>query len=80
MRIHTTNAMEIHNVSYSHRQRCGVKRECFMTGETEDIDKFSKRLVRVTRQHNDECKQLLKLMGIPYVEVGLSYWSVQLYQ
>lgn len=37
-------------------------------GETEDIDKFSKRLVRVTRQHNDECKQLLKLMGIPYVE------------
>ncbi|KAK2172112.1 hypothetical protein NP493_991g00067 [Ridgeia piscesae] len=37
-------------------------------GETEEVDKFSKRLVRATRQHNDECKQLLKLMGIPYVE------------
>jgi len=42
-----------------------------LTGETEEVDKFSKRLVRATRQHNDECKQLLKLMGIPYVEVRL---------
>ncbi|KAK3750476.1 hypothetical protein QZH41_018125, partial [Actinostola sp. cb2023] len=37
-------------------------------GETENIDKFSKRLVRVTKEHSDECKKLLKLMGIPYVE------------
>ena len=49
-----------------------------MTGETEDIDKFSKRLVRVTRQHNDECKQLLKLMGIPYVEVGLAFILIKI--
>ena len=42
-----------------------------LPGEMEEVDKFSKRLVRVTRQHNDECKQLLKLMGIPYVEVRL---------
>ena len=28
--------------------------------------------VKVTRQHNEECKNLLKLMGIPYVEVRLS--------
>ncbi|XP_078738267.1 flap endonuclease 1 isoform X2 [Lampetra fluviatilis] len=37
-------------------------------GEVENVGKFSKRLVRVTRQHNDECKRLLRLMGVPYVE------------
>ncbi|KXJ23819.1 flap endonuclease 1 [Exaiptasia diaphana] len=37
-------------------------------GETENIDKFSRRLVRVTKEHSEECKKLLKLMGIPYVE------------
>lgn len=37
-------------------------------GEEENIEKFSKRLVKVTKQHNDECKKLLTLMGIPYVE------------
>uniref|UniRef100_A0A673XTI1 Flap endonuclease 1 n=1 Tax=Salmo trutta TaxID=8032 RepID=A0A673XTI1_SALTR len=37
-------------------------------GEQENIDKFSKRLVKVTRQHNDECKKLLTLMGVPYIE------------
>jgi len=36
-------------------------------GNQEDIDKFSKRLVKVTKTHVDECKQLLKLMGIPFV-------------
>ncbi|XP_069479990.1 flap endonuclease 1 [Ambystoma mexicanum] len=37
-------------------------------GEVENIEKFNKRLVKVTKQHNDECKRLLTLMGIPYVE------------
>ncbi|XP_061432167.1 flap endonuclease 1 [Lethenteron reissneri] len=37
-------------------------------GEVENVEKYSKRLVRVTRQHNDECKRLLRLMGVPYVE------------
>ncbi|XP_062376924.1 flap endonuclease 1 [Sardina pilchardus] len=37
-------------------------------GEQENIDKFTKRLVKVTKQHNDECKKLLTLMGVPYVE------------
>ncbi|XP_053576443.1 flap endonuclease 1 [Bombina bombina] len=37
-------------------------------GEAENIEKFNKRLVKVTKQHNEECKQLLKLMGIPYVD------------
>ncbi|XP_078063678.1 flap endonuclease 1, partial [Mustelus asterias] len=38
------------------------------TGNAENIEKFNKRLVKVTKQHNDECKQLLELMGIPYIE------------
>jgi flap endonuclease-1 len=35
----------------------------------EDVEKYSKRTVRVTKEHNDECKRLLKLMGVPIIEV-----------
>lgn len=38
------------------------------TGTAEDVEKFSRRTVRVTREHNEECRRLLKLMGIPYIE------------
>jgi flap endonuclease-1 len=31
----------------------------------EDMDRFSKRLVKVTKQHNEDCKELLRLMGVP---------------
>lgn len=37
-------------------------------GNEEDIMKFSKRTVKVTRQHNEDCMKLLKLMGVPYVQ------------
>lgn len=37
-------------------------------GDQETFEKFSRRTVKVTREHNEECKKLLKLMGIPYVE------------
>ncbi|KAI1812821.1 DNA-repair protein rad2 [Poronia punctata] len=37
------------------------------TGTAEDVEKFSRRTVRVTREHNAECQQLLKLMGVPYI-------------
>jgi len=37
-------------------------------GDTAQMDKLNRRLVKVNKGHNDECKQLLKLMGIPYVE------------
>ncbi|KAI9908436.1 hypothetical protein PsorP6_003949 [Peronosclerospora sorghi] len=36
-------------------------------GITEDIDRFNKRLVHATPQHNEDCKELLKLMGVPYI-------------
>ena len=37
-------------------------------GTTEEVDKFSRRTVRVTKEHNEECKRLLRLMGVPYVD------------
>ncbi|CAA3020813.1 flap endonuclease 1 isoform X2 [Olea europaea subsp. europaea] len=37
-------------------------------GNKEDIEKFSKRTVKVTKQHNDDCKKLLSLMGVPVIE------------
>ena len=33
----------------------------------EDIDRFQRRLVKVTKQHNEECKELLRLMGVPCI-------------
>lgn len=43
-------------------------------GDTENVQKFERRLVRATPQHNEDCKKLLKLMGIPYVEVSATDW------
>ncbi|XP_022344377.2 flap endonuclease 1-like [Crassostrea virginica] len=37
-------------------------------GDEENIEKFNRRLVKVSKQHNEECKELLKFMGIPYIE------------
>ncbi|KAF1945637.1 flap endonuclease 1 [Clathrospora elynae] len=44
-----------------------AEEEAKETGTAEDVEKFSRRTVRVTRQHNEECQQLLRLMGIPYI-------------
>jgi flap endonuclease-1 len=37
-------------------------------GNMEDVDKFSSRLVKVSRSHNEDCKKLLHLMGVPVVD------------
>ncbi|XP_075238141.1 flap structure-specific endonuclease 1 [Lycorma delicatula] len=37
-------------------------------GDGDLVDKFSRRLVKVTKHHSEECKELLKLMGIPYID------------
>ena len=34
----------------------------------EEMDKQSKRLVKVTKEHVEEVKVLLKHMGVPYVQ------------
>ena len=39
-------------------------------GDEGTVEKFQRRLVKVTKTHNEECKKLLSLMGVPYVEVG----------
>lgn len=41
------------------------------TGDATEMDKMNRRLVKVGKVHNDECKKLLTLMGVPYVEVRL---------
>ncbi|KAF8394769.1 hypothetical protein HHK36_020984 [Tetracentron sinense] len=38
------------------------------TGDKDAIEQFSKRTVKVTKKHNEDCKKLLQLMGIPVVE------------
>ena len=42
-----------------------------LLGDAENVEKMTKRLVKVTKEHNEECKALLKLMGIPYVDVSI---------
>lgn len=37
-------------------------------GNSADMEKFNRRLVRVTKEHANEAKELLKLMGVPYVD------------
>ncbi|XP_076934365.1 flap endonuclease 1-like [Bidens hawaiensis] len=54
---------------YSRREdaTAGLDEE-IKSGNKEDIEKFSKRTVKVTRQHNEDCKKLLRLMGVPVIE------------
>lgn len=37
-------------------------------GDQEAIERYSKRTIKVTRAHNDECKRLLRLMGVPVID------------
>lgn len=39
-------------------------------GDQAEVDKFNRRLVKVTKEHNNEAKQLLALMGVPYIEAA----------
>jgi len=39
-------------------------------GKVEDVDRYSKRTVHMTKQHQDDCKTLLRLMGVPVITVG----------
>lgn len=41
--------------------------EALEQGDKAEADRFSRRLVKVTPQHNSDCQKLLSLMGIPYV-------------
>jgi len=37
-------------------------------GDVAEMEKFNRRLVKVTKEHCAEAKELLKLMGVPYVD------------
>merc|ERR1712223_1578233 len=36
-------------------------------GNEEEVDKQSRRLVKVSKEHVEDCKKLLKFMGVPFV-------------
>lgn len=37
-------------------------------GDAAEMEKFNRRLVKVTKEHSNEAKELLKLMGVPFVD------------
>ncbi|KAG5682843.1 hypothetical protein PVAND_012165 [Polypedilum vanderplanki] len=39
-------------------------------GDQVEMDKMNRRLVKVTKEHNNEAKELLKLMGVPYIDAA----------
>jgi flap endonuclease-1 len=40
-------------------------------GDKDQMEKFSRRLVKVLPEHNAQCQELLKLMGVPFIVVRL---------
>lgn len=42
-----------------------------LTADAERMNQLSRRQVRVTKQHNEEVRELLRLMGIPCVVVSI---------
>jgi XPG I-region len=44
-------------------------------GAVEDVERFSKRTVHMTKDHQEECKTLLRLMGVPVVEARVRVWG-----
>ncbi|KAF9283250.1 Elongation of fatty acids protein 2 [Mortierella alpina] len=64
----TLKSGELAKRTQKRKEANASKEEAEEVGDTEAIDKFNRRLVKVTPEHNAECKKLLKLLGIPYVE------------
>ena len=42
-----------------------------VAGDAAEVEKLSKRTIKVTKDQNEDCKKLLRLMGIPVLEVRL---------
>lgn len=42
--------------------------KAFESGDVEKIAMYDKRKTKVTKKHNDDCKRLLKFMGIPFLD------------
>jgi 5'-3' exonuclease len=55
-------------VSFHYHRHQQFVPSSLQAGNAEDVEKYSKRTVRVTREHNEECKRLLRLMGVPVLD------------
>ncbi|KAG0018677.1 Elongation of fatty acids protein 2 [Podila clonocystis] len=64
----TLKSGELAKRTQKRKEANASKEEAEEIGDQEAIDKFNRRTVKVTPEHNAECKKLLKLLGIPYVE------------
>ncbi|KAF9210158.1 Elongation of fatty acids protein 2 [Haplosporangium sp. Z 27] len=64
----TLKSGELAKRTQKRKEATAGKEEAEEIGDQEAIDKFNRRTVKVTPEHNAECKKLLKLLGIPYVE------------
>jgi flap endonuclease-1 len=42
-------------------------------GDAENIEKYNRRLVKVTKEHSLECQKLLELMGVPCIVVSSNF-------
>lgn len=52
---------------------CLMALMCWQRGATEEEQaKYSKRSVKVTREQNEDCRRLLRLLGVPIIDVRLS--------
>jgi flap endonuclease-1 len=45
-------------------------------GDSENVEKFTRRLVKVTKEHGEDCRKLLKFMGVPYIEVEFRFFEL----
>ncbi|KAF9435444.1 Elongation of fatty acids protein 2 [Entomortierella beljakovae] len=64
----TLKSGELAKRTQKRKEANASKEEAEEVGDQEAIDKFNRRTVKVTPEHNEECKKLLRLLGIPYVE------------
>ncbi|MCO5603410.1 hypothetical protein L7F22_057560 [Adiantum nelumboides] len=46
-------------------------------GHNCEIEKYSKRTVKVTRQQNEDCRRLLQLMGVPSIQFMRSFLDIR---
>ncbi|CCE64142.1 hypothetical protein TPHA_0G03010 [Tetrapisispora phaffii CBS 4417] len=59
--------LKSHELTKRTARRVETEKKLAEAVEQADILKQEKRLVKVSKEHNDEAKHLLELMGIPYV-------------
>lgn len=59
--------LKSHELSKRSERRAATEKQLAEAQDMAEKIKHQRRLVKVTPQHNDEAKKLLKLMGIPYV-------------